>query len=73
MLGVIPSNVETRNIANTIDNAFSVYERLQELENNVDVVVIDTSPTPSLLHGSIFIATDGIIYPTTLEYFSVVG
>ena len=30
-------------------------------------------PTPSLLHGSIFIATDGIIYPTTLEYFSFTG
>lgn len=73
LLAVIPSNIETRNIANSITDAFAVYDRLQELRDKVDVVIFDTSPTPSLLHGSIFIATDGIIFPTALEYFSFTG
>jgi cellulose biosynthesis protein BcsQ len=32
-----------------------------------------TSPTPSLLHGSIYLATDYIIYPTKCEYLSFDG
>ncbi len=37
------------------------------------MVVFDTSPTPSLLHASIYLATDGIIYPTKCEYLSFDG
>src|SRR5689334_141034 len=46
-LFVIPSNVETRNIANSISDAFAIAERFRELEDIIDVVVFDTSPTPS--------------------------
>ncbi len=72
-LFVVPSNVETRNIANSISDAFAVSERLSELDNAVDFAVFDTSPTPSLLHGSIYLATDAIIYPTKCEYLSFDG
>jgi len=72
-LFVIGSNVETRNIANSISDSFAVSERFRELENSVDVIVFDTSPTPSLLHGSIYIATDAVLYPTTCEYLSFDG
>ncbi len=72
-LFVIPSNVETRNIANSISDSFAVVERFRELENAFDLVVFDTSPTPSLLHGSIYLATDSVIYPTTCEYLSFDG
>lgn len=64
---VIPSNVETRNIANSIGDAFEVSNRLRELDGIVDYIVVDTSPTPSLLHGSIYLATDWCLYPTTCE------
>lgn len=72
-LFVIPSNVETRNIANSISDSFAVNERFRELASTVDYIVVDTSPTPSLLHGSIYIATDSVIYPTTCEYLSFDG
>lgn len=72
-LFVIGSNVETRNIANSISDSFAVSERFHELEDSVDLIVFDTSPTPSLLHGSIYIATDAVIYPTTCEYLSFDG
>lgn len=72
-LFVVPSNIESRNIANSISDAFAVSDRLDELENLVDFVVFDTSPTPSLLHGSIYLATDYIIYPTKCEYLSFDG
>jgi chromosome partitioning protein len=72
-LFVVPSNIETRNIANSISDAFAVGDRLEELSDIVDFVVFDTSPTPSLLHGSIYLATDFIIYPTKCEYLSFDG
>lgn len=72
-LYVLPSNVETRNIANSISDAFAVSDRFKDLKDAIDVVIFDTSPTPSLLHGSIYIATDAIIYPTLCEYLSFDG
>ncbi|MEL6407007.1 MAG: ParA family protein [Chloroflexota bacterium] len=72
-LYLVPSNVETRNVSNSIDEAMAVKWKLQELEDYVDYVVIDTSPTPSLLHGSIYLATDAILYPVTPEYLSFDG
>jgi cellulose biosynthesis protein BcsQ len=39
----------------------------------VDVVIFDTSPTPSLLHGAIYLASDALIVPTELTYTSFDG
>jgi chromosome partitioning protein len=72
-LFIVPSNVESRNISNSISDSFAVSERFHELDDTIDVVIFDTSPTPSLLHGSIYIATDAVIYPTTCEYLSFDG
>jgi chromosome partitioning protein len=72
-LFIVPSNIETRNIANSISDAFAVSDRIDELEDIIDFVIFDTSPTPSLLHGSIYLATDFIIYPTKCEYLSFDG
>lgn len=73
MLALVPGNIETRNIVNSIQDALTVRRRFQELRGTFDVVLYDTSPTPSLLHGSIFLATDCVIYPTKLEAFSLEG
>jgi len=72
-LYLVPSNVETRNIANSISDAFAIVEKFREVEDFVDVVIFDTSPTPSLLHGAIYIATDAILYPTKCEFLSFDG
>lgn len=72
-LYVIPSNIETRSIPTSIEDGFIVLKRMNELRQAVDYVIFDTSPTPSLLHGSIYMATDGILYPTKLEVWSFDG
>ncbi len=72
-LYLVPSNVETRNITNSISDAFAIAEKFREVEDFVDIVIFDTSPTPSLLHGAIYIATDAIIYPTKCEFLSFDG
>ncbi len=72
-LYLLPGNVETRNIASSISDVFAITNRLQELEGTMELIIIDTSPTPSLLHGSIYLATDGIIYPTTCEALAFDG
>lgn len=72
-LFLIPSNVETRNIATSISDAYAVLDRLDMVQSIFDYVLIDTSPTPSLLHGAIYLATDYVIYPTLCEYWSFDG
>ena len=73
VLMALPSNIETRNIANSISDSGLLRYRLDELQDVIDVVIIDTSPTPSLFHGSIYLAADAVIYPTQAEYLSVDG
>ena len=72
-LWIIPSNTETRTIPLNISDVYVVRDRFEELEGWADVVIFDTAPTPSLLHGSIYLATDGIIYPTKPEPLSLRG
>jgi chromosome partitioning protein len=72
-LFVLPSNTETRAIPNQIEDVTLLVNRLQELSSVIDAVIFDTPPTPSLLHSSIYLATDAIIYPTTCEMLSFDG
>ena len=72
-LMLVPSNKETRSISTNISDVFAVLKRLLELRESVDTVIIDTSPTPSLLHSSIYMATDALLYPTLLEKWSFDG
>lgn len=72
-LYLIGSNVETRNIANSISNSWALADRVAELAPMFEYVVIDTAPTPSLLHGAIYLATDFIVYPTECEHLSFDG
>jgi chromosome partitioning protein len=69
-LYVVTSNAETRNIANSIRSNAVIRARFQELASMVDYIVVDTSPTPSLLHEAITLASDYIIIPTDCEAFS---
>lgn len=72
-LYLIGSNVETRSIALTISDAYALVERLKELASVFDYCIIDTAPTPSLLHAMIYLATDHILYPTLCELLSFDG
>ncbi len=72
-LFLLPSNVESRNIATSINNPLAVRDKFAQLEGAIDIVLFDTSPTPSLLHGSIALATHGIIIPTLCEILAFDG
>lgn len=73
-LWLLPGNIETRSITENVgDDLWLFYERFSEVTDDVDVVVVDTSPTPSLLHGLIYMATDYLVYPTELEDLSLDG
>ena len=71
LLAILPGNSLTRLVQHEITDAYALQKRIAELEGKVDIVIIDTSPTPSLLHGAIYLATDAIIYPTICETFSI--
>ncbi|MFW5748448.1 MAG: ParA family protein [Chloroflexota bacterium] len=70
---VIPSDMSTRVIPMMTSDVMVVRNRFRELENVIDVILFDTAPTPSLLHGSIYMATDYVLYPTKCEYLSFDG
>jgi chromosome partitioning protein len=72
-LWVLPSNEETRVIPMLVSDGMLLVRQMQSLQHAFDVVLIDTSPTPSLLHSMIYIATDAIVYPTECEYLSLDG
>lgn len=72
-LGLIASNIESRNIANTVQSFTVFHEKVQQLSNVFDYVVVDTSPTPSLLHAAIVMGTDAVLIPTHLETMSITG
>jgi chromosome partitioning protein len=70
---LLPSNLETRAIPLMMSNPLALRERLAELESIIDVVVIDTAPTPSLLQTVIYSASDFILFPTQCELLSLDG
>lgn len=67
----VPSNVETRGIPLMMADVYMLDTRLRQLAQMIDHVVIDTPPTPSLLHSAILMAADWVIYLTELEYNSL--
>jgi len=72
-LYIIPTDASARVIPMMTSDTHVVLKKFRQLENYVDYVVFDTAPTPSLLHGSIYIATDSIIYPTECAFLSFDG
>lgn len=72
-LYLVGSNVETRTIALNIDDKWRLAKRLAEVSDMFDVCLIDTSPTPSALHSTVFLAADYIICPTELEVLGLDG
>lgn len=69
-LFALAGNSETRNIANSISDQDLFRLRFNQLKDAVDYIIIDTSPTPSLIHAAIGITTDLMLIPTELEAFS---
>lgn len=74
-LFVMPSHNNIRALPMMLSNAWELRDRLTELSemNVVDVVVIDTAPTPSLLHSMIYMATHWFLFPSECASMSIDG
>ncbi len=72
-LSVLAGNIKTRLIPASTDNMLLMRQRLEELEGLVDWVIMDTSPTPSLLNVMLLNATTHTMHPTQLEALSLSG
>jgi chromosome partitioning protein len=74
-LYLMPSNKETRNIATSTNDGAVFARRLEELADTdrVDIVIVDTSPTPSLLTATLLVASDYVLIPVELAYSSFDG
>lgn len=72
---LIGSNAETRHVISSDENPYRLKDRLDAIRaaGLVDFVIIDTSPTPSMMHALIYLATDAILYTTRLEAWAVGG
>jgi chromosome partitioning protein len=67
---LVSGNHETAKSVDLIEHTDLIYERIQELADDVDYVIFDTSPTPSMLNQLILLASQYLIIPTQCERFS---
>lgn len=68
---VLPGDISTRAIVPT--HPLMLRERLAELANSVDLIVLDTSPTPVALQTALMLASDYVVYPTQCQDLSLDG
>lgn len=73
-LMIVPGDIETRALPYTLrPDGLQMRRRIQQLQDAVDYVIIDTGPAASLLHVLIYSAADYILYPTKVEELSFDG
>jgi chromosome partitioning protein len=72
-LFIVPGDSETASIPAQTSDGLLFGKRVAEIADIFDYIIFDTAPTPSMLHVMVNYATDGIIYPTQLEEWSVQG
>jgi chromosome partitioning protein len=68
---VLPSDISTRDI--TPEQPLALRERLAELDGAIDLVILDTSPTPVKLQNVLMLASDYVAYPTQCQDLSLDG
>lgn len=70
---LLPGNIETQAIPVVCDPTLVLKDRLEELDGYIDVVIIDTPPTPSALQAMVYIATTHLIYPSQTQHLALDG
>lgn len=68
-LFAVASNEESRNVANSMRGRAVIRKRFSELSTYVDFLIVDTSPTPSLLNEAILVSSDYVLLPTDCEAY----
>lgn len=72
-LYVLPSNEETHSIPTHVNDWDALAEQLADFSQHIDLVVIDTSPSPGMLLAIIYAATDYVVIPTKAEFLALDG
>ena len=72
-LFLVPSDVSTRAIGDNLDSAMTPRRRFEQLQNVVDVIVVDTAPTPAAFTSTLVLATDYLLYTTVCEPWAFDG
>jgi chromosome partitioning protein len=72
-LFLLPSDESTRKVPTEMKNPLIIRDRLFELDDLVDVIIVDTSPSITALHTGLYFASHYILYPTQCEYLSIAG
>ncbi|MHC4186709.1 MAG: ParA family protein [Planctomycetota bacterium] len=77
MLDLAPSNVLLSaadvELAEVTDKAFVLSEKLQEVENDYDICVIDCPPWGGLLTLNALVASSDVVVPVQQHYYAVEG
>lgn len=72
-LRVLPSDEKTQVIPLLVKNPFALAQRLDEIAEAFDYVIIDTAPTITMFDGAVMLAADAVLYVTECEKLSLEG
>lgn len=72
MLMVVPSDFQTRFVAQMENGFLALASRIAELREMgiFDYIIFDTSPNPNLIHEMVMVASKSLIIPTDCESYS---
>lgn len=72
-LWLLPSGPRTFSIPMQETNPFIMRQRVEELDQVFDVIVVDTAPTLSMFDASVYLSADAFVMVTECEKLSVDG
>lgn len=72
-LYLLPGNHETHAIMSVVSDREALADALEDVEEHIDVVILDTPPSPGMLLALAYGATQYIVVPTQMEYLSIAG
>lgn len=72
-LYVLPGNRHTHGITSIVDDKDLFADALEDIEDAIDVVIIDTAPSPGMLLTLAYNASDWLLIPSQMEFLSMVG
>ena len=71
-LFILPSNSETIGIPAQVDS-YALMHGIEEMEDAIDLVIVDTDPATSALASLIYMASDAVVIPTQADSLSIDG
>jgi chromosome partitioning protein len=72
-LYILPGNDETHGVVTMVRDVRALTNALEDVEHFIDVVIIDTAPSPGMLLTLAYHATNYVLIPAKMEYLSIDG